>query len=57
MKQLTILHIVNREFSLDTIDQILKNCLPGSYKIVWHTKKSIWEMCLKYNGKDWQDLS
>lgn len=51
------LHIVNQKFDLDVIDETLKQCLPGKYHIVIHTKQAVWECDVKWNGMEWYDLN
>lgn len=43
-------------FSIENLENLLKNYKPGSYKISWYTTDSVWDMYLKYNGKEFIDL-
>lgn len=50
------IHINNRKFDLELIDEKLKNQVPGKYKICIHTRYSVWECTVKWDGRDWKDL-
>lgn len=50
------LHVTNKVFSLDQLDSVLEKCLPGCYKIVWHTKKDIYDIMLYWDGQRYRDL-
>lgn len=51
------LNITNKEFSIETLEEYLfKNCLPGNYHINWYVGKTIYEIKLKWTGKQFIDL-
>lgn len=50
------LHVNNRKFSIEELENVLSNCIPGYYIIVWHTKKDIYDIMLHWNGKEFRDL-
>lgn len=51
-----ILHVSNKPFNIETLEHILFKCLPGNYKIVWHTSSGIWDIHLHWNGTEYIDL-
>lgn len=51
------LNITNKEFSIENLETYLsKNCLPGKYHINWYVGKTIYEIELKWTGKEFIDL-
>ncbi len=56
MSNCKILYVNDKKFDLDQLDNIMKKNTPGSYKIVWTTKKNVWEMYLRWTGLEWYDL-
>ena len=56
MQNLKTLHAVNKNFSIEALELLLFNQLPGNYKIIWHTKKDKWEINLRWNGQQYFDL-
>ena len=50
------LHITNKQFSLEELDNILLKLIPGYYIIVWHTKKDIYDITLHWDGVKYRDL-
>lgn len=50
------LHVVDKKFSVDELESILKRtCMPGKYKVVWHQGKAVYEMFVKFDGKQVKD--
>lgn len=48
---------VNRtEFSIQRLENLLIKYKPGKYKILWNTSSDTWEMKIRWDGKDWEDL-
>lgn len=56
MKSLRTLHILNKKFSIEQLEIELAKCLPGKYHIVWHAGNAIYDIKLKWTGKEYTDL-
>jgi hypothetical protein len=50
------IHVTGKRFDLDQLDSILQKHVPGSYMVVWHTRKNIWECYVRWTGAEWYDL-
>jgi hypothetical protein len=54
--KLKTINITNRKFSLEALENYLRFCLPGRYHINWKHGENIYEMKLKWDGKEFTDL-
>ena len=57
MENFKTIYVTNRKFSYDELELVIKNQLPGKYKIVWFNKTNTWEMLIRFNGKEFFDLN
>ncbi len=51
-----VLHVTNKQFSIEELEYQLSKCLPGYYHVVWHMKKDIYDIMLKWDGTEYRDL-
>ena len=53
---MNIIHVKDKQFSIEALELVLSKNIPGYYTVVWHTKKDIYDIMLKWDGKEYRDL-
>jgi hypothetical protein len=51
-----VLHVKDKQFSIEELENTLSKCLPGYYNVVWHTRKDVYDIMLKWDGHAYRDL-